>query len=365
MCTSLVGPGRGGDRFGRIAGLPAGGHGRCEAGCAALPGAGSGYPAGMNRLDHLEHLDEDLVDELAQVAREAVRDELREQTRKQRRTAALYAASGAVGLYAGAALAGTRPRPGARAGSARLGRSADHGGGARCRGLSAARGGPFRQRPRHDGLTGRRRGHRRYGTLRAAERARDALPADAPHRARRSGCRCPRAGNRGSRTGSRGAASPSAVSDGGSPVGRPTKDRGALVVTGRRAARTTPPPSPSPSATGTRRGSDPGRRVPAPGGPRRPEPVRPGRPHRCRPIHGTGRRRWGSTPMENSRTRHGSVRTGIAPVPGRTMTAAGANRPFHGVWAPGPGDAEGLARAASVRPPAIRRRTRDHAGGES
>lgn len=59
----------------------------------------------MNRLDHLEHLDKDLVDELAQVAREAVRDELREQTRKQRRTAALYAASGAVGLYAGAALA--------------------------------------------------------------------------------------------------------------------------------------------------------------------------------------------------------------------------------------------------------------------
>ncbi|MEV6168512.1 phage holin family protein [Streptomyces sp. NPDC051954] len=59
----------------------------------------------MNRLDHLEHLDKALVDELAQVARETIRDELREQTRKQRRTAVLYAASGAVALYAGAALA--------------------------------------------------------------------------------------------------------------------------------------------------------------------------------------------------------------------------------------------------------------------
>ncbi|MGW0822641.1 phage holin family protein [Streptomyces sp. NPDC002845] len=59
----------------------------------------------MKRLDHLEHLDPHLVDELAQVARETVRDELREQTRRQRRTAALYAASGAVALYAGAALA--------------------------------------------------------------------------------------------------------------------------------------------------------------------------------------------------------------------------------------------------------------------
>ncbi|MGD1223611.1 MULTISPECIES: phage holin family protein [Streptomyces] len=59
----------------------------------------------MERLDHLEHLDKDLVDELAQVARETVRDELREQTRKQRRTATLYAASGALALYAGAALA--------------------------------------------------------------------------------------------------------------------------------------------------------------------------------------------------------------------------------------------------------------------
>ncbi|MEU0409869.1 phage holin family protein [Streptomyces griseorubiginosus] len=59
----------------------------------------------MERLDHLEHLDKHLVDELAQVARETVRDELREQTRKQRRTAMLYAASGAVALYAGAALA--------------------------------------------------------------------------------------------------------------------------------------------------------------------------------------------------------------------------------------------------------------------
>ncbi|WP_266391785.1 phage holin family protein [Streptomyces canus] len=59
----------------------------------------------MERLDHLEHLDKHLVDELAQVARETVRDELREQTRKQRRTAVLYAASGAVALYAGAALA--------------------------------------------------------------------------------------------------------------------------------------------------------------------------------------------------------------------------------------------------------------------
>jgi hypothetical protein len=65
----------------------------------------SGYPEGMDRLDHLEHLDKQLVEELAQVARETVRDELREQTRKQRRTAVLYAASGAAALYAGAALA--------------------------------------------------------------------------------------------------------------------------------------------------------------------------------------------------------------------------------------------------------------------
>ncbi|MGW7254374.1 phage holin family protein [Streptomyces sp. NPDC054834] len=59
----------------------------------------------MDRLEHLEHLDKELVDELAQVARETVRDELREQSRKRRRTAMLYAASGAVALYAGAALA--------------------------------------------------------------------------------------------------------------------------------------------------------------------------------------------------------------------------------------------------------------------
>lgn len=59
----------------------------------------------MDRLDHLEHLDKQLVDELAQVARETVRDELREQTRRQRRRAMLYGASGAVALYAGAALA--------------------------------------------------------------------------------------------------------------------------------------------------------------------------------------------------------------------------------------------------------------------
>ncbi|MFE5394581.1 phage holin family protein [Streptomyces sp. NPDC056568] len=59
----------------------------------------------MDRMDHLEHLDKHLVDELAQVARETVRDELREQTRKQRRKATLYAASGAAALYAGAALA--------------------------------------------------------------------------------------------------------------------------------------------------------------------------------------------------------------------------------------------------------------------
>ncbi|MET9828069.1 phage holin family protein [Streptomyces sp. NPDC006385] len=59
----------------------------------------------MDRLDHLEHLDKHLVDELAQVARETVRDELREQTRRQRRRAMLYAASGAVALYAGASLA--------------------------------------------------------------------------------------------------------------------------------------------------------------------------------------------------------------------------------------------------------------------
>jgi hypothetical protein len=72
---------------------------------SALRANGRGYPAAMDRIDHLEHLDKHLVDELTQVAREAVRDELREQTRKQRRTAALYAASGAVALYAGAALA--------------------------------------------------------------------------------------------------------------------------------------------------------------------------------------------------------------------------------------------------------------------
>lgn len=59
----------------------------------------------MKPMDHLEHLDKHLVDELAQVARETVRDELREQTRKQRRRATLYAASGALALYAGAALA--------------------------------------------------------------------------------------------------------------------------------------------------------------------------------------------------------------------------------------------------------------------
>jgi hypothetical protein len=59
----------------------------------------------MERMDHLEHLDKHLVDELAQVARETIREELREQTRKQRRTAMLYAASGALALYAGAAVA--------------------------------------------------------------------------------------------------------------------------------------------------------------------------------------------------------------------------------------------------------------------
>ncbi|MFF8726392.1 phage holin family protein [Streptomyces sp. NPDC015171] len=59
----------------------------------------------MDRLDHLEHLDKDVVEELAQVARETVRDELRTQSRKQRRTALLYGASGAVALYAGGAVA--------------------------------------------------------------------------------------------------------------------------------------------------------------------------------------------------------------------------------------------------------------------
>ncbi|MER5513958.1 phage holin family protein [Streptomyces sp. NPDC002763] len=59
----------------------------------------------MAHLDHLEHLDKDLVDELAQVARETVRDELREQGRKRRRAALLYGASGAVACYAGAAVA--------------------------------------------------------------------------------------------------------------------------------------------------------------------------------------------------------------------------------------------------------------------
>ncbi|MFF2210765.1 phage holin family protein [Streptomyces antibioticus] len=56
-------------------------------------------------LDHSEHLDRQLADEMAQVARETIRDELREQTRRQRRKATLYAASGAVALYAGAAVA--------------------------------------------------------------------------------------------------------------------------------------------------------------------------------------------------------------------------------------------------------------------
>ncbi|MFF7971502.1 phage holin family protein [Streptomyces sp. NPDC007905] len=59
----------------------------------------------MDRFDHLEHLDKHLVEELAQVARETVREELREQSRKRRRTAMLYAAAGAVALYAGGALA--------------------------------------------------------------------------------------------------------------------------------------------------------------------------------------------------------------------------------------------------------------------
>src|SRR5690242_10092995 len=68
-----------------------------------LPAVPRGYPRRMDRLDHLEHLDKHLVEELAQVARETVRDELREQSRKQRRTAMLYAASGAVALYAGGA----------------------------------------------------------------------------------------------------------------------------------------------------------------------------------------------------------------------------------------------------------------------
>ncbi|OIK24166.1 phage holin family protein [Streptomyces malaysiense] len=61
----------------------------------------------MNRsqpLDHVEHLDKGLVEELAQVARVTVREELREQTRKQRRTAVLYGASGAAALYAGGAV---------------------------------------------------------------------------------------------------------------------------------------------------------------------------------------------------------------------------------------------------------------------
>ncbi|GGT06938.1 hypothetical protein GCM10010254_29330 [Streptomyces chromofuscus] len=71
----------------------------------ALRGGGHGYPTAMDRMDHLEHLDKHLVDELAQVARETIRDELRQQTRKQRRKATLYAASGAVALYAGAAVA--------------------------------------------------------------------------------------------------------------------------------------------------------------------------------------------------------------------------------------------------------------------
>jgi len=59
----------------------------------------------MERIDHMEHLDRRLVGELARAARETIREELREQTRRQRRTAMLYAASGALALYAGAAVA--------------------------------------------------------------------------------------------------------------------------------------------------------------------------------------------------------------------------------------------------------------------
>jgi len=59
----------------------------------------------MTHIDRLEHLDKHLVEELTEVARETIREELREQTRRQRRRAAMYAASGAVALYAGAALA--------------------------------------------------------------------------------------------------------------------------------------------------------------------------------------------------------------------------------------------------------------------
>ncbi|MFK0172961.1 phage holin family protein [Streptomyces sp. NPDC090306] len=59
----------------------------------------------MDRLDQGEHLDRQLADRLALAAREAVRDELREQSRTRRRATAYYAASGAVALYAGAALA--------------------------------------------------------------------------------------------------------------------------------------------------------------------------------------------------------------------------------------------------------------------
>ncbi|MEU1694655.1 hypothetical protein ABZ590_25220, partial [Streptomyces hirsutus] len=51
-----------------------------------------GYPGVMQRLEHMQHLDKHLVDELAQVARESVRDELREQAWGQRRKAALYGA---------------------------------------------------------------------------------------------------------------------------------------------------------------------------------------------------------------------------------------------------------------------------------
>ncbi|MFJ6632403.1 phage holin family protein [Streptomyces sp. NPDC091376] len=50
-------------------------------------------------------MDTNLSEQVAQVVRDAIADELRAQTRKQRRTAAFYTASGAVGLYAGAAVA--------------------------------------------------------------------------------------------------------------------------------------------------------------------------------------------------------------------------------------------------------------------
>ncbi|CAM5416551.1 hypothetical protein SGLAM104S_06937 [Streptomyces glaucescens] len=141
-------------------------------------------------MDRLEHLDKHLADELAQVARETIRDELKQQTRKQRRTAMLYAASGTVALYAGAALALAvglaldlvMPDWAAALITAALLAVAAYA----LRGAARQHrvGAPLRRRPRH----------RRHPARRTARRSRHGHPADAAvtgitgerHRDRRS-----------------------------------------------------------------------------------------------------------------------------------------------------------------------------------